>query len=138
MSDRRKKISYPFTPEGKEKLAEILRKARGEKTFPEFSMVVGLNYGTLWEIEKKQLGSITEESLEKLAAYFSSDPKFSAFTKDNLIALIIPRPSLADAVVVDTEEKRHLTFLDVWPLVQRLSDRDKEILLQKLQNRTEV
>lgn len=129
MNDKKKKISYPFTPEGKERLAQILKQARGVRTFPEFSRIVGLNYGTLWEIEGQHLEHITEKSLEKLAQHFSSDPRFSKLTKDSLITLIMSKPS---ALVLRQGENSHLTLVDLWPLVERLSDRDKALLLERL------
>lgn len=63
------KSSIPFTKEGLLELARIVKEARGDKTYEQFGIVVGLSSVTLWRIEAMKAEYIRASSLSNLAPY---------------------------------------------------------------------
>lgn len=76
-----------FAQEGLERLARIVKAARGSRSFAEFQMATGLSHGTIWYLEQalnpNSERKIKEVKFSTLAAIAPHTP----YTPDQLMAI---------------------------------------------------
>ncbi|ARV58097.1 hypothetical protein BZZ01_05110 [Nostocales cyanobacterium HT-58-2] len=106
-----------FTEEGLQRLAEIVRSARGERSYNEFAKLTGVNYMTIIRLERCQVKTPKITTLQKLE-------RFTPFTWEELLAIGTEQTG--------GEKREILTADDVMPYVMQLSLSEVGRLIQKL------
>jgi transcriptional regulator with XRE-family HTH domain len=107
-----------YTYEGLEKLAEIIRTARGHEKVRPFARKVGVSYATIDRLEKGEVLEPEIATLEKLAPHLG-------YTRDELVAICAGENA--------PQPVREYKFAeDVIPIVDQLPDREAAKVAQHI------
>lgn len=107
-----------YTYDGIEKLAQIIRTARGHEKVRPFARKVGVSYATIDRLERGEVREPAIDTLEKLSPYLG-------YSREELIAICAgensPQPIRAYRLAAD-----------VLPIVDQLPDREAAIVAQHI------
>lgn len=109
-------FSIALTEEGKERLSQVVREARSDKSYRSFK-VGGLSRETIRNIENKKYDEVRRKTLQDLAPY-------TPYSCDQLVAIgqIGPRTEVKDALVVS----------DMWLLVSAQPVEEQLQLIERI------
>ncbi|WP_100898173.1 hypothetical protein [Nostoc flagelliforme] len=107
-----------YTRAGLEKLAQIVRDARGQKSVRAFATAVGVSHRTIARIEDADLHEPEISTLQKLGP-------MTGYTKEELIAILEERHD-------DQAFREYRTAEDVMPMINQLPDTEAARVAQSI------
>lgn len=111
----------PLTPEGAERLAEIVRQTRFSSGMKQgdFQRLVGISHSTIANIENKKLSSIRLATLKKLHPY-------TKYTESELISICTG----GKAVLVG-QHREYRAAEDAWSVLEQMPPSEVALLMEK-------
>lgn len=108
----------PYTQQGLEELARIIRSSRGNRSQHDFEDLVGVSHATISRIEQ---GLVKEPSIATLL-------KIAPYTPYNVAELMAIALGLSETEAV----RQFKTAEDAWPVVEMLPKQEAGRLVKKL------
>jgi hypothetical protein len=109
-----------YTPKGLQELAEIITKARAQRSYRAFEAITQVSHATIRRLERAEVKAPATETLSKLAPH-------TPYHLEELIAIAQERkmPNI----------KRYQTAEDALPIINQLSDTEAARLAQQIVGR---